>query len=74
MNKQFLLVILKRFLKGLLAVVGAFALQFLLSLIPQLVQVLPSITSPAYVAVFSALLLALEKVLQGDTSQVNIPQ
>lgn len=66
MNKEFYKIILRRFGKGLLSAVGAFTLVFLLEQIPLFVQLLPSvINDKMLLAVMTALLLALEKALQG---------
>lgn len=70
MNKEFLSIILKRFGKGLLSVIAAYSAQFLLTQIPLLMQYLPSVIhSPVLVMALSALILALEKYLQGYRSQ-----
>lgn len=70
MNKDFLVIVLKRFGKGLIAALGGAALQFLLSQIPLLVQVLPNfVHSPALLMVLGSALLALEKYMQGYNPQ-----
>lgn len=66
MNKEFFLIIAKRFAKGLLAVGAAFSVQFLIGELPGIQAVLPSLVhSPYVVALLSAGLLAIEKWLQG---------
>jgi hypothetical protein len=70
MNKEFLVIVLKRFGKGLVSAVGAAALQYLLSQIPLLVQVLPNfVHSPLLLMVLGSGLLALEKYMQGYNPQ-----
>lgn len=69
--KQHLKAVGTRFVKGLLAVVGGFALQFLLQSLPGLQSALPGVVhSPLLLTLLSAGLLALEKALQG----VNPPE
>ncbi len=66
MNKQFFLIILKRFAKGLGSVIGAYALQFVLKEIHFIQESLPGlVNSPMLLMTLSAGLLALEKLLQG---------
>lgn len=70
MNKEFFLIISKRFTKGLLSAVAAFSVLFLLDQIPVFVQLLPSVvSSPITVSIVTAALLALEKFLQGYKPQ-----
>ena len=70
MTKDWLVIILKRFAKGLLSVAGAFAVQFLVGEIPLFQQELPNVIhSPFLLMIVSGGLLALEKWLQGYRPQ-----
>lgn len=66
MNKEFAIIVARRFAKGLGAAVLAFATQFLLGEIPFIVSSLPHwVDSPMLLMVLTAGILALEKHLQG---------
>lgn len=75
MNKEFTLIVFKRFYKGLISVVGAFSVQFLLGEIPTIQAILPTVVqSPITLMVLSSAILALEKYLQGWHPVVDINQ
>ena len=58
--------VLTRFVKGLLASAGAFAVQFIIENIPFLVSQVPNfVQSPVGVAIVASGLLALDKALRG---------
>jgi len=69
-NWDFVKIVAKRFVKGLLAVVAGFAVQFLILAIPDLLSwVKTSVDNPLAVIFFSSALLALEKYMQGYRPQ-----
>ena len=70
MNKEFALIVWKRFLKGFMTSLGAFLIMYIATVIPVLNEQLKDIvTDPLFFVLASSFLLALEKYLQGYRPQ-----